>query len=189
LIIFRRDERRCSKCNILVEKNFVRPILEPEGKEIINKPNAFQITWMLRGTTKRGTAKSLRKLKLSLGGKTGTTNDNMDAWFLGFSPEIVVGVYVGFDNPKSLGDKETGGKVAVPIFSQFISEATKKNSRPFLVPEEIEMIKIDYDTGKKVVSNKKNTIYEAFVKGTYADKDLQFKNQKDVIKGFEGNLY
>ena len=188
-IIFRRDKRSCKKCRIISEKNYVRPILSPEGREIINKSNAFQITWMLRGTAQRGTARSLKKLKLTLAGKTGTTNDNMDAWFLGFSPEIVVGVYVGYDTPKTLGDKETGGRVAVPIFAEFMSKASKKNVRPFLVPEEIEMIKIDYDTGKKVITNNKNTIYEAFVKGTFINENIQNTETGEVIKGFEDNLY
>ena len=188
-IIFRRDKRICTKCRVFNERNFVRPILSPEGTQIINKSNAFQITWMLRGTAKRGTAKSLNNLKLTLAGKTGTTNDNMDAWFLGFSPEIVVGVYVGYDTPKTLGEKETGGKVAVPIFAEFMSEASKKSVRPFLVPEGIEMIKIDYETGKKVISNNKNTIYEAFVKGTFTNDNYKNNKTIEVIKGFEDNLY
>ena len=105
------------------------------------------------------------------------------------SPEIVVGVYVGYDTPKTLGDKETGGRVAVPIFAEFMSKASKKNVRPFLVPEEIEMIKIDYDTGKKVITNNKNTIYEAFVKGTFINENIQNTETGEVIKGFEDNLY
>ena len=94
---------------------------------------------MLKGVTTRGTARSLNKLDLSIAGKTGTTNDNMDAWFLGFSPEYVVGVFVGYDAPKSLGDEETGGKVAAPIFSEFMKKALDhRENRPFLVPEGIE---------------------------------------------------
>ncbi len=121
-VIFRRDIRVCKKCEELQTNNFVRPILFPEGEKIIDSNHAFQLTWMLKGVTTRGTAKSLNKLDLTIAGKTGTTNDNMDAWFLGFSPEYVVGVFVGYDAPKSLGDKETGGKVAAPIFAEFMKK-------------------------------------------------------------------
>ncbi len=188
--IFRRDERFCKKCQIIQEKNFIRPLLAPEGEQIIDESFAFQLTWMLKGVTERGTAKSLKNLRHTLAGKTGTTNDNMDAWFLGFSPEIVVGVFIGFDQPKTLGDKETGGKVAVPIFADFLTKALKNlEKRPFLVPENIEMVKIEHNSGKFVIADSKKTIYEAFLKGTInTEKDKKYIN-KEVIKGFEDNLY
>ena len=189
-VIFRRDKRVCKKCQNSDNKNYIRPLLFPEGDKIIDNNHAFQITWMLEGVTKRGTAKSLRKLNLSLAGKTGTTNDNMDAWFLGFSPEYVIGVYVGFDKPKTLGDKETGGRVATPIFANFIKKAlSEESNRPFLVPEGIEMIKVDYKSGKKSIKENKNTIYEAFIKNSFNSviDDLPKKNK--VIKDFEDNLY
>mgnify|MGYP002831612316 CR=1 FL=1 len=161
----------------------------PEGKAIIDSNHAFQITWMLKGVTTRGTAKSLKKLNLSIAGKTGTTNDNMDAWFLGFSPEYVVGVYIGYDTPKTLGEKETGGKVAAPIFADFIQKALKqKENRPFLVPEGIEMIKVDYLTGDKAKEENKNTIYEAFVKNSIDFSEDNIPKQ-DKINDFENNLY
>jgi penicillin-binding protein 1A len=189
-VIFRRDNRICKKCEDIVDDNYVRPILFPEGDKIIDSNHAFQITWMLKGVTTRGTAKSLKKLDLSLAGKTGTTNDNMDAWFLGFSPEYVVGVFVGFDTPKTLGERETGGKVAAPIFAQFIKKVSKnKENRPFLVPEEIEMIKVDYLTGKKVIDKSKNVIFEAFVKGSYKAKNQNILKETTIINDFEGNLY
>ena len=145
---------------------------------------------MLEGVTKRGTAKSLKKLNLTLAGKTGTTNDNMDAWFIGFSPQYVVGVYVGFDTPKTLGDKETGGKVATPIFADFIKKAlTNQSSIPFLVPEGIEMIKVDYKSGKKVNKSSKNTIYEAFIKNSFNSDIDNLPKKNKIIKDFEDNLY
>ena len=189
-VIFRRDSRACKKCDEIQLKNFVRPILFPEGEKIINSNHAFQLTWMLKGVTTRGTAKSLKKLDLSIAGKTGTTNDNMDAWFLGFSPEYVVGVFVGYDTPKPLGEKETGGKVAAPIFAEFMKKALdQKENRPFLVPEDIEMIKIDYLSGKKVLDISKNVIFEAFVKNSYQSENKDVLKEDTIINEFESNLY
>ncbi len=189
-VIFRRDKRICKKCDEIEFKNYVRPILFPEGDKIIDINHAFQLTWMLKGVTTRGTARSLNKLDLSIAGKTGTTNDNMDAWFLGFSPEFVVGVFVGHDTPKTLGNKETGGKVAAPIFAEFMRKALdKKENRPFLVPEEIEMIKIDYLTGKKAIDKTKNVIFEAFVKNSYKEINKDVLKENTIINDFESNLY
>ena len=84
-VIFRRDDRACNKCNSPQNKNFIKPILPPEGVQVVDPNKAFQIVWMLKGVTKRGTAKSLKNFKHEIAGKTGTTNDNMDAWFLGVS--------------------------------------------------------------------------------------------------------
>ena len=189
-VIFRRDSRVCKKCEEVQISNFVRPILFPEGEKIIDSNHAFQLTWMLKGVTTRGTAKSLNKLDLTIAGKTGTTNDNMDAWFLGFSPEYVVGVFVGYDAPKSLGDKETGGKVAAPIFAEFMKKALDQTeNRPFLVPEGIEMIKIDYLSGKKAIDVSKNVIFEAFIKNSYISKNKDVMKEDTIINDFESNLY
>ena len=189
-VIFRRDSRVCKKCEEVQINNFVRPILFPEGEKIIDSNHAFQLTWMLKGVTTRGTARSLNKLDLTIAGKTGTTNDNMDAWFLGFSPEYAVGVFVGYDTPKSLGDKETGGKVAAPIFAEFMKKTLDhKENRPFLVPEGIEMIKIDYLSGEKVIDVSKNVIFEAFKKNSNISKNKDVLKEDTIINDFESNLY
>ena len=188
-VIFRRDDRACNKCNSPQNTNFIKPILPPEGIQVVDPNKAFQIVWMLKGVTKRGTAKSLRNFKYEIAGKTGTTNDNMDAWFLGVSPELAVGVYVGYDTPKNLGEGETGGKVAVPIFSDFMEIALKnKERRPFLVPEGVEMVKINYKTGNIIKSENKNTIYEAFIKG-YRNSLNTNPEIKKSLKGLEEGLY
>ena len=182
--VFRRDKRICASCGISKSTKLVMPLLKPEGKQIINSSYAFQITWMLQGVVKRGTARKLNYFKHSLAGKTGTTNDNMDAWFLGFSPDLVVGVFVGFDTPKSLGNKETGGKVAAPIFAKFMDKSLKNREiRPFNVPENIEMIIIDKNTGIKSDFDNKDAIYEAFISGTNSS------NNNNIIEGFESDLY
>ena len=127
----------------------------------------------MEGVIKRGTAKSLKNLKISLAGKTGTTNDNKDAWFIGFSPDLVIGVYVGYDQPKSLGYKQTGSSVAVPIFRNFIlNSLTNKNNTPFRVPAGLSFVNINKNTG--LPSNEEDSILEAFIEGTepYSEGDI-----------------
>ena len=117
---------------------------------------------ILKGAVERGTAKKLKSLKVPLAGKTGTTNDNYDAWFIGFSSKLVIGVYIGFDNPKTLGKFETGSKAALPIFKDFVENTLyKEDFEDFTIPENIYLTSLDYDTGKKSVSGEKNTIIEA----------------------------
>ena len=118
---------------------------------------------MLQGVIERGTGKKLKKLDLNLAGKTGTTNDNTDAWFIGFTSNLVIGVYVGMDNPQPLGKFETGSKAALPIFEQFIKKAIKKSdARPFKVPENITLMVVDPNTGNKAKFSSKNTIIESY---------------------------
>ena len=104
----------------------------------LSEETAYQMTNILSGAVERGTAKKLRILNVPLAGKTGTTNDNYDAWFIGFSSNLVVGVYIGFDNPKSLGKYETGSKAALPIFKDFVENALFKNDfKDFKIPKNI----------------------------------------------------
>ena len=120
------------------------------------------MTSILQGAVERGTAKKLKSLKVPLAGKTGTTNDNYDAWFIGFSSNLVIGVYIGFDNPKTLGKFETGSKAALPIFKDFIENALyKEDFKEFQIPEKIYLTSINYDTGVKSTSSDKNVIIEA----------------------------
>jgi len=120
------------------------------------------MTSILQGAVKRGTAKKLRPLKVPLAGKTGTTNDNYDAWFIGFSSHLVVGVYIGYDNPKSLGKFETGSKAALPVFKDFIEKALyKEDFKEFRIPENIYLTSLNYDTGVKSIGSEKNIIIEA----------------------------
>ena len=129
--------------------------------------NAFQIAWMLNGVIKNGTGKSLNTIDNYIGGKTGTTNDNKDAWFIGFSSNLLVGVYVGNDMPSSLGKKETGGKVAAPIWGKFMKDALLiYPSSPFKIPKDIEMVKVDHMTGLLPSAKTNKIIYEAFITGS-----------------------
>ena len=145
---------------------------------------------MLEGAIKRGTGRGLKDLNLDLAGKTGTTNKNTDAWFIGFTSNLVVGVYVGFDEPKSLGRYETGAKTAMPIFKSFIKKTVKKaDARPFKIAKNIKMMVIDAKTGKKASFGSKKTIIEVFKKDkikviNFEDKDdLKYKvNKNNILK-------
>ena len=121
------------------------------------------MTSILEGVVQNGTGKKLKDLNLDLGGKTGTTNANTDTWFIGFTSKIVIGVYVGSDNPKSLGKFETGAKTALPIFKSFVKNAVKKEeARPFKVANNILMMVIDPLTGEKAETQSKKTIIEVY---------------------------
>ena len=123
------------------------------------------MTSMLEGVVIRGTGRKLKDLKLDLAGKTGTTNKNTDTWFVGFTSKLVIGVYVGFDEPKSLGRKETGAKTAMPIFKDFVKKAIKKkDARPFKVADNITMMVVDRLTGEKANFTSKETLVEVFKK-------------------------
>ena len=132
---------------------------------------------MLEGVIKRGTGKRLRDLKLDIAGKTGTTNKNTDTWFVGFTSKLVIGTYVGMDEPKSLGRYETGATTAMPIFKDFVKRAIKKkDARPFKVPSGISMMVIESITGKKADFGSKETIIEVFKKEKIDNDLILFEN-------------
>jgi len=138
-------------------------VIKDDREQIISAETAYQITSMLEGVVKRGTGKNLRSLNLNLAGKTGTTNKNMDAWFMGFTSKLVIGVYVGFDDPESLGKYETGARAALPIFKKFVKKVvTKSDARPFKIPKTIKLVAVDLETGLPPNSNTKKIIYESF---------------------------
>ena len=161
--IFNNEKRKCLNCDQVsfLSKNY--PVIEDEFLQIFSAETAYQMTSILEGTVQNGTGKNLKDLNLDLGGKTGTTNSNTDTWFVGFTSKLVIGVYVGSDNPKSLGRYETGAKTALPIFKSFVKNAIKKeDARPFKVADNIIMRVIDPITGKKPNNNTKSTIIEAY---------------------------
>ena len=161
--IFNSDNRECVGCDKFSESEKSIPFIRDNFKQVISKETAYQILSMLEGTVQRGTGKNLRDLNVPLAGKTGTTNDNYDAWFIGLTSNLVVGVYVGFDEPKSLGKFETGAKAALPIFKNFIKQALyKEDFKPFSAPEEILFASINYNTGQKDTPNNPGAILEAF---------------------------
>jgi len=161
--IFNSDKRECLECDRLIENSNKFPKIKDNNIQVISKETAYQITSMLEGVVERGTGKKLRDLNVPLAGKTGTTNNNYDAWFVGFSSNLVIGVYVGFDNPQTLGRYETGAKAALPIFKKFVEKALyREDFKPFTIPEGIVFSAINYETGEKENLGKQKAIIEAF---------------------------
>jgi len=168
-VIWRADSRRCARCNMDEWDGKPMPRLQPRGKQVLDPRTAYQVLHMLEGVVQRGTATVLRDLNMPLFGKTGTTNGPTDVWFVGGSPDIVAGIYVGYDKPRPMGGWAQGGRVAAPIFKQFVQESRSRwNGRPFLVPPGVRMVRIDRRTGKRVFDAwptddpKASVIWEAF---------------------------
>ena len=189
--IYNSEKRVCKKCNEISFLGEEIPKITDNFPQIFSAETAYQVTSMLEGAVQRGTGRKLKDLNLDLAGKTGTTDENNDAWFVGFTSNLVVGVYVGFDEPKSLGRYETGSKTALPIFKAFIKNAVKKkDARPFKVAKNIKMMVIDLITGKKANFGSKKTIIEAFKKNRLENinfegkDDLQYKVKKNNILRF-----
>ena len=175
--IFQVKNRECLGCEKFIDQSSNYPIIKNTNKRVISEQTAYQMTSILHGAVERGTAKKLKSLNVPLGGKTGTTNKNFDAWFIGFSSNLVVGVYIGFDNPKTLGKFETGSKAALPIFKDFIENALfKEDFNDFSIPENVFLTSINYDTGLKPLPGDKNTIIEAL-----KIKDINNINNNNLI--------
>lgn len=166
--LWRMDARPCDGC---VSQNWVpggeTPEI-PDTREQIEDPRiTYQMTSMLEGVVLRGTGAKLKALGFPVAGKTGTTNDSRDAWFVGFTPDLVTAVYVGFDEPHTLGSHETGASVAIPVFQTFMAAAMKdKPAIPFRMPEGLRMVRVDAASGALASMTDKNAIWEAFIPDT-----------------------
>ena len=188
--IFNSEKRVCEKCKEISYLGKDVPKIKDNFVQIFSEETAYQITSMLEGAIKRGTGRRLKDLNLDLAGKTGTTNENTDAWFVGFTSNLVIGVYVGHDEPKTLGKYETGAKTALPIFKSFVKKAVKKSdARPFKVAKNIKFLVIDQKTGRKANFGSKTTIIEAFkkndlTKNLLINDDLNLKLDKNNILKF-----
>ena len=175
--IINNDKRKCKNCDQISYTSRSYPQIEDTYKQVFSSQTAYQITSILEGVIKRGTGKKLKRLNLNLAGKTGTTNENTDAWFIGFTSNLVIGVYVGMDNPSPLGRFETGSKTALPIFENFIKEGIRKSdARPFKVSEGITMMVVDPITGQKASLTSKNTIMEAYKSKNIVNGKVLFSN-------------
>jgi penicillin-binding protein 1A len=168
--IFRADARQCPRCGDpdWAAKGDV-PILADDREQVLDPGTAYQMVHILEGVVQHGTAAPTvgAKLKVPLAGKTGTTNGPNDTWFVGFSPDLVVGVYIGFDQPKELGPREQGADTAAPAFTEFMTEALKgKPVVGFRIPPGIRMVRVDRETGKLAEGGGSDVIWEAFKPGT-----------------------
>jgi penicillin-binding protein 1A len=165
--IFRHEERTCEGCNANAWANQDEPKIIDNREQVLDPMTAYQTTSMLEGVVTRGTAAGKIKADRPVAGKTGTTNDEKDAWFVGYTPDLVAGLYIGFDTPAPLGRGGTGGSLAAPIFGEFIAQAIK-HSPPgnFIVPEGMQFIAVNRNTGMYANEGEPNTIMEAFKPGT-----------------------
>jgi penicillin-binding protein 1A len=165
--VFKHDERGCEGCVAKEWADQAEPELIDTADQVLDPMTAYQITSMMEGVVLRGTATTLLELKRPIAGKTGTTNDEKDAWFIGFTPNLVVGLYVGFDQPQTLGKGTTGGGLAAPIFKEFMTEALKDTPPvDFHVPEGMTVVAINRKTGMRANEGEAGTILEAFKPGT-----------------------
>ncbi len=162
--IYRHDARICEDCNETGWTGQDEPEIIDERDYVLDPFTAYQMTSMLEGVVLRGTARTIAELGIPLAGKTGTTNEERDAWFVGYSPDLVVGVFVGFDDPEPMGRGMTGGRLAAPIFKAFMKEAIGEEAPiPFRVPPGIHLVRVDPRTGLR--SNGGGAILEAFKPG------------------------
>lgn len=165
--IYRHDMRPCENCGPLLEwNNQFTPVIPDNRAQLTDPRYAYQMVSILEGVVERGTAVKLKELGYPLAGKTGTTNESRDAWFVGFTPNLVVAVYVGFDSPESLGKRETGSSLSLPVFKEFMETALKDMPPiPFRVPPGIKQMQVNASTGALAQPGDSRVIWEAFVAG------------------------
>jgi len=165
--VFRRDERVCEACADVAWAGQDQPAVPDLREQVVDPATAYQMVSMLQGVVERGTGAAIAELGRPLAGKTGTTDEYRDTWFVGFSPDLVVAVYLGFDTPRTLGKKETGSSVAVPVFKAFMAAALAgQPATPFRVPPGIRLVRVDAKTGLLPGAGTEKVIVEAFKPGT-----------------------
>jgi penicillin-binding protein 1A len=165
--VYRHDTRACETCsgpNASVDNP---PVLPDDREQLAPATSVYQMVSILQGVVQRGTGIRINELGRPLAGKTGTTNDSNDTWFVGFSPNLAVGVFIGFDTPRTLGKHETGSSVSVPVFKEFMAAALKdKPATPFRVPPGVRLVRVNATTGQLARAGDRHTILEAFKPGT-----------------------
>jgi penicillin-binding protein 1A len=165
--IYKHDQRDCQGCDAAKWDDNPEPTLVDKREQVIDPMTAYQITSLMEGVVQRGTATVVRDVGKPIAGKTGTTNDEKDVWFIGYSPDIVCGVYMGFDKPRHIGRLATGGHLAAPVVRDFLKVAlADKPPIPFAVPPGIKLIRVDAHTGMRAVPGDPKVILEAFKPGT-----------------------
>ncbi len=163
--IWRHDKRECSGCKFEKWEGQAEPELADDRKQIIDPHTAYQITSIMEGVIQRGTATVIKQIvpNVPIAGKTGTTNDEKDAWFVGYTPDLVVGVFIGYDTPRHLGKGMTGGHVAAPIFGNFMKMAlTEKKAVPFRIPPGVKLVRVSLRTGLRAQGGEPDAVMEAF---------------------------
>jgi penicillin-binding protein 1A len=165
--VYREDPRACDGCNAWNWHGQAEPLLPDTRAQTLDPRTAYQIVSLLQGVVQYGTGKTVSAVGKPLAGKTGTSNDSKDTWFVGFSPDLVCGVFVGFDDPRTLGRVEQGATTAAPIFRNFMKEALADEPPiPFRVPPGIVLVSVDRITGAPESASAPTAIPEAFKSGT-----------------------
>jgi len=165
--VFRHDQRECRGCDGDRWRSQPEPTLIDKREQVLDPMTAYQITSMMEGVVQRGTATVVREVGKPVAGKTGTTNDEKDAWFIGFTPDLAVGCYIGFDKPRHLGRGATGGHIAAPIVKDFLKAAlADKPAVPFRMPPGLKLVRIDPRNGMRAMGGETRTILEAYKPGT-----------------------
>jgi penicillin-binding protein 1A len=176
--VFRHDGRPCEGCTAPAWVDHPVPVPPDTRASVTDPASAYQVVSMLQGVVERGTGRRVRAVGKPLAGKTGTTNESFDAWFLGFSPDLAVGVFTGFDQPRTLGPREQGASVAAPVFRDFMAEALAEEAAiPFRIPPGIRLVRVDADTGRLARPGDRKVILEAFKPGTVPT------GQEEVLEG------
>jgi penicillin-binding protein 1A len=165
--VYRHDRRPCEGCLVAAWAGGLPPEPPDVRRQIANPTNVYQVVSMLRGVVTRGTGRRIAKIGKPLAGKTGTSNDSVDTWFIGFAPDLAVGVFVGFDKPRSLGPFDSGSNVAAPVFKTFMEGAlADRPAVPFRRPSGVRLVRINPRTGQLADANDRGAIIEAFIPGT-----------------------
>ena len=181
--VWRHDQRVCENCKAEEWTGQDEPQIFDDRQQIIDPHTAYQLTSILEGVVQYGTGRSLKKLGRPLAGKTGTTNKEKDAWFVGYSPDLVVGVFVGYDTPRPMGKGQTGGRVAAPIFGSFMKKAlADEPAAPFRIPSGIKLVRINHRTGLRASADQPDTIIEAFKPGGGPDDAYSVIGMSDVTE-------
>lgn len=183
--IYKHEERTCENCQATGWTNQEEPELADNRDQVLDPMTAYQITSMMEGVVQRGTATVVSQLGVPIAGKTGTTNEEKDAWFVGYSPDLVVGVFVGYDRPEPMGRGSTGGGIAAPIFVEFMQEAlTTTTAIDFRVPDGIQLYPINRKTGLLAQVGNPGVIMEAFKPGTSPpDRASVIGFESDLLRG------
>ncbi|MEF2545695.1 penicillin-binding protein 1A [Aurantimonas sp. E1-2-R+4] len=183
--IYKHDQRQCQSCDATRYDGQPEPELIDERDQILDPMTAYQITSMMEGVVQRGTATKVKELGVPIAGKTGTTNEEKDVWFVGFTPDIVTGVFLGYDNPTPMGRGATGGGMAAPVFIDFMREALKdRKPIEFQPPEGMEIIAVNRKSGMRASGSGPDVIMEAFKPGTGPSDAYQVIGMDEVASGF-----
>ena len=182
--VLRHDGRACQGCNSTAWRGQSPPALPDSRPSVVDATTAYQVVSLLEGVVRRGTGRRVAALGMPLAGKTGTTNDSKDTWFIGFSPDLAVGVYVGFDEPISLGRGETGSSVAAPIFKDIMGTALgDEPAIPFRIPSGVRLVRVAAATGLPAQPGDQDVIFEAFRPGTEPGADRPVLDGSEFATG------